>query len=154
MKKIKRILLLLFCCTVLFFCSWGSIEEFRIYNIINKLKKDPSLLILIHFNISSIFSILFGITKFKNIISIASKTYKILRISDLIFSTTSFIILCVGTHYVIKNPTPKGFEFYLIVYSIIVLLIFFSVVLFTDNILYHKSQKLLVEKDNIDEIGE
>lgn len=154
MKKIKRILLLLFCSTVLFLSSWASLEEFRLFNTFSKLNKDPSLLILINFNATSLLSFLYGIIKFRNIIDVTSNIYKVLRIGDLIFSVTFFISLITGIYYLLNNSVDREFNFYLLRLSIIVLLTLFSVLLFVDNILYHKSQKLLVEKDNIDKIGE
>lgn len=153
MKKFKRIFLLIITTSLLFFGCWVLIEEFNIYNISSRIQKDPTLLIPVHISLFSTFSVLLGIKKFQNSKEINSSIYKVLRIGDIIFSTTFLILLITGMYYLFNNPNEKELDFYLIRYSVILLFLFFTILLFIDNIKYHKELELLSKKDDIHEIG-
>jgi hypothetical protein len=139
--------------TILFLSIWVLIEEFKIYTIFSKLKEDPTLLIPIGTCLSSAFSVLFGLTKILKTVEFNSISYTFLRIGDLIFSILIFILLMSGIYMMLDNPEIRTSEFYLISFSIIVLLSLFSMLILFDNLKYHKKQKAILKKDNIHEIG-
>ena len=153
MKKLKRIFLLILSGTVLCLGIWIIIEEFHIYNLTSKIKDDPSLLIPICITLFSLFSFLFGFIKLFKIVEFKSKTYQALRVGDLLFSISFIIMLCAGIYTLIENPNIKTIDFYTIRFSVIFLLFAFCILLFFDNLKYHKKQKINSGKDTIDEIG-
>lgn len=138
---------------ILFFSIWIMIDEFKNYNLFSKLENDPSLLIPIFASLFSTFSVLFGLSKLIEIIESNSTFYKFLRIGDLIFAIGFFTLMMTGVFFIIDNPETRTSNSYFIGLSIVVILTIFSMILFYDNLKYHKKQKVLFTKDDIDEIG-
>jgi len=153
MKKIKRIFLLLLPCSFLFLGTWFLIDEFLIYNFFSKIKKDPTLLIPLFILLFSVFSFLFGIHKFQKNKENRSSIYKVLRVGDLIFSSSLSLLFLAGIYFLSTNSIERGTNFYLIRYVIFLVLLAFSILLFVDNLIYHKGLKKDSNKDDIDKIG-
>lgn len=156
MKKLKRIFICLVLVVFLTLCGSVLYSEFKLFNIFEKIKADPTLLIPIQLSVFGVFSLLFNLEKFKKTVFIETTSYKILRIGDTIFCLSLFIILVVGIYYfsIVLHTNLNSFNFYLIRGLIIVLLLCFNFLIFIDNLKYHKTKLKSLKTDFIDEIGQ
>ncbi|TMM30488.1 hypothetical protein FDT66_06910 [Polaribacter aestuariivivens] len=156
MKKVKRILFCLLLICFLFLGIYIVIREFLRYeNPLLAIENDVSLLIPILLNLLAVISFLFNVDKLQRTLSIKSTTYKVFRICDLIFSISLALVLSVIIYFFIDGYYQLELKrsIYFFRLSITVLLLLFSLLLFFDNLQFHKAQKKSLNKINIDEIG-
>ncbi|WP_439128329.1 hypothetical protein [Polaribacter sp.] len=120
-----------------------------------KLKKDISLFIPIFVTFFALVSLIFNTKKFKNSTDIEISYYKFLRIGDLFFSIFLFIVSFAGFYLLIESWYKTNLEshFFKIRISILSLVLIFSVLLYLDNLRFHKSLKNNANKSFIEEIG-
>jgi hypothetical protein len=153
MKKINRIFLCFFALVILGLGNYVLVDEFwGNANVFGILKEDTSLLIPVYFSLMSVFGLLFNIKKFNDHLSLQDRTYKILRVGDLIFSVSLLIMFSVGFYFLVKSINTNKINFSIYPFMVISLFLFFAAVNLFDNILYHKKQLLLLQKDDINEI--
>lgn len=156
MKKWKKIVLTVLLLFFFFLCCIILFQEFRYAkSIFEKLSDEPYIFIIIHFVSFSFLSFLFAILKFSKDVSVDSLNYKILRICDFIFSISLFCLLILGLYDVLKNIYSRGTIQNRAYFGIAILLFLLaiSIVLFINNIRYHKTLKKSIKPDIIDEIG-
>lgn len=154
-----RIVLLLLSGAVLVFGCFILYDEFTNYNFLEKLKNDLTLLIPLHLTLFSFLSIVYGTKKFTSRGFKKSKFYKFLRISDFIFSISLFLFAMFGGYFFIDSMLNStsiefDFEFFLLRLIIILVVLLLSVLLFIDNLNFHRSLSGRVKKDTIDDIGQ
>ncbi len=129
--------------------------EFKNGSFLLKLKKDISLFIPIFVTFFALVSLIFNTKKFKNSTDIEISYYKFLRIGDLFFSIFLFIVSFAGFYLLIESWYKTNLEshFFKIRISILSLVLIFSVLLYLDNLRFHKSLKNNANKSFIEEIG-
>jgi hypothetical protein len=153
MKKFNRIFLCVVSLSILLLGSYAMVEEFGYFgNFFEDLEKDSFLLIPIYFTFFSIFCFLFNIKKFNQDISIASTTYKIFRIGDLVFAISLFILIVVGLYFYIGAVSANKLRLKLLPLTIMIFFLFFAILDIADNILYHKKQVVFSKKESIEDI--
>lgn len=155
MKKFKRILFCILLTCFLFLGVFILSKEFKGFNILLRIEEDYSLLIPISVTFFSIMSLLFNINKLQKQLISQSTIYKILRIGDIVFSISLFIfsIVCIYFFVESSDKTTLEFNYQLIIWSVLIVFLLFSILLFLDNIFFHKEQENILKKDSIDEIG-
>ena len=122
-------------------------------NIQDKL---DSLFLLIFAFLLSVLSLFFNLEK---VAESGKKTniYKITRIGDILFSMVFFFLGCLADHQIYKSMTSPFREYQIserlwpVFFTILIFT--FSIMLFVDNIKYHKSFKNLPKAESIDDIG-
>jgi amino acid transporter len=131
------------------------IKQFKDFDILLRIKEDSSLLIPISLTFFSIMSLLFNINKLQKHLISQSTIYEILRIGDVVFSISMFIFSTVCIYFFVESLDKTTLEFNnkLLIWSALVVVILFSILLFLDNIFFHKEQENILKKDSIDEIG-
>ena len=155
MKKFKRILFCIILTCFLFLGIYVLAKQFIGFDILLKIKEDSSLLIPINLTFFSIMSLLFNINKLQKQLNSQSTIYKILRIGDIVFSISIFTFSIVCIYFFVESSDKTNLEFnnQLFIWSVLIVLILFSILLFLDNIFFHKEQEEILKKDSIDEIG-
>lgn len=155
MKKFKRILFCILLTCFLFLGIFILIKQFKDFDILLRIKEDSSLLIPISLTFFSIMSLLFNINKLQKHLISQSTIYEILRIGDVVFSISMFIFSTVCIYFFVESLDKTTLEFNnkLLIWSALVVVILFSILLFLDNIFFHKEQENILKKDSIDEIG-
>ena len=156
MQKFKRIVFCLLLITFLAFGCYILLQIFNYFKFDNKIEDDPTLLIPIFLTLFSVVSLLFNINKLQKQLILQSSFYKILRIGDIIFSISIFILSLVGLYFLIESADRTTLELkrQIITFSVLIVIFFCSILLFFDNIIFHKKQENIQNKDFIDEIGQ
>lgn len=154
-----RIFLLVLSAAVLTFGCFILYEEFTNYNFLTKLKDDLTLLIPLHLTLFSFLSIVYGIKKFIRSTVKKSRLYRFLRVSDFIFSISLFLFAMFGGYYFTKSLLSStsiefDFEFFTIRLIVILMVLLLSILLFIDNLKFHKTTSKPTQKDFIDHIGQ
>ena len=81
----------------------------------------------------------------------------LLRISDFIFSFSLFTFCMFGGYFIMKNTFFEGeiafeFSFFMLRIALLLTLLLFSILLFIDNLKFHKSISKTPIRDTIDTI--
>ncbi|MEQ6124812.1 hypothetical protein AAON49_11455 [Pseudotenacibaculum sp. MALMAid0570] len=158
MKKLLRILFILVLTSIFILGIVILYTEIAGHDIAYKLESDPSLLIPLFYTLVCIPSIIFNVKKFTASFDRSTGFYKIIRISDLVFAVSSFLLSGAAVVMLIKNnlffnQTGVGSEFFIIRDIIFLLLFVISILLFIDNLKVHKTPLEKVALDSIDDIG-
>ena len=158
MKKVKRIFFVFY--TVGLFCFGAYTLRNFIFSgyFWERVAKDPTYLIPLGWMILSLPSLFFNLEKLGESAK-KSKIYKFTRIGDLIFSICMIPLILLGlislTYLILNdevNPRSPNQIYWPI--SIMIGCLIAHILLFIDNIKYHKSfRNRLLEKETIDDIG-
>ena len=156
MKKFKRILFCILLICFFFLGIYILLEEFSKHNLTNRIKEDPTLLIPVFLTLFSIVSLLYNINKLQKSLILQSSIYKILRIGDVVFSISMFLFSILSIYFFAESldKTTLEFNHQLLLWSVLLVFLLFSIFLFLDNLLFHKEQEHIFKKDSIDEIGQ
>jgi len=154
-----RIFLLILSAAVLTFGCFIMYDEFTNYNFLTKLKDDLTLLIPLHLTLFSFLSIVYGIKKFNRSNTKKSKLYRFLRASDFVFSVSLFLFAMFGGYFFIQSMLSStsiefDFEFFILRLVVILMTLLLSILLFIDNLKFHKATSKPIKKDFIDDIGQ
>ena len=154
-----RIFLLVLSASVLTFCCFILYDEFTNYNFLEKLTHDLTLLIPLHLTLFSFLSIVYGIKKFIRSTVKKSPLYKFLRVSDFVFAISLFLFAMFGGYYFTESLLSStsiefDFGFFLIRLVVILMVLLMSILLFIDNLKFHKATSKSAKKDFIDDIGQ
>lgn len=155
MKKFKRILFCILLTCFLFLGIFILSKQFRGFDILLRIKEDSSLLIPLSLTFFSIMSLLFNLNKLQKQLILHSTIYEILRIGDVVFSISIIIFSAVCIYFFVESLDKTNLKFnnQLLIWSMLIVVILFSILLFLDNIFFHKEQENILKKDSIDEIG-
>ncbi|MDT7832426.1 hypothetical protein RQM59_08545 [Flavobacteriaceae bacterium S356] len=159
MKKAMRIFTLVLSAAILVFGCFILHDELTNYNFLTKLKNDLTLLIPVHLTLFSCLSMLYTIQKFRRRVFKKSRLYTFLRISDFIFSIPLFIFGLFGAYFLTQSTILDGgvesdANFFMLRIVVISLILTLSVLLFIDNLKFHKFVSTPVKTDTIEDIGQ
>jgi len=141
MKKVKRIVF----CVILAFILFSTV--YSLYNtyslFLRNVNRDPNFLLPVLFGVFSLFSLLFNLKKLFTKVVVHKTVYFILRTTDFIFSLAIALILIVNVYQKTKNFIAQESDYGNTFFRLFMLLImlFLCVLVFLDNLQYHKELK-------------
>ena len=156
MKKVKRIIF----CVILSCIFLGTIySSYNTYNLFTRnIDRNPNILPPLFFGVFSLLGLLFNLKKLITTVYLNKIIYSILRFGDFIFSIVISIFLIININYRTNNfiVQESSFGTYFLRLLMLLSMLTLYILLFLDNLKYHKEQKKGKEFEKtllINEIG-
>jgi uncharacterized membrane protein len=157
MKKVKRILFVVYAIAALCFGAYILLEGFPERNVLDRIRTNPVILFPVIWTLFSLPSLFFNLEKLGESVK-KSVIYRYTRIGDFLFLLvmTSFLIFASVsfTKYSLReNRVEMDIYEFLIPIAIILICMTLNILMLLDNLKFHKSFRDAAKEESIDDIG-